>query len=82
MVAEGQAEPWEMTVVPPNPARKVMFTCGPHHLIDNYNTAMSWADGATPPYGYLLWGAEYWILRSQSGDPSYLGAFERLLKEG
>src|SRR5690348_5381752 len=34
MVAEGQAEPWEMTTVPPNPPGQWMFTCGPHHLIE------------------------------------------------
>ena len=81
MVAEGQAEPWETTTVPPNPDRRAMFTCGPHHLIENYNAAMGWSDPQTSPYGYLLWGAEYWILRARSGDGSYLGAFERLLQE-
>jgi hypothetical protein len=81
MVAEGQAEPWETTTLPPSPGHNAMFTCAPHDLIENYNAAMSWSDRGTPPYGYLLWGAEYWILRARSGDQSYLGAFERLLKE-
>ena len=79
MVAEGQAEPWETTTLPPNPAGKTMFTCGPHHLIENYNAAISWSSRETPLYAYFFWGAEYWILRARSGDPSYLGAFQRLL---
>jgi hypothetical protein len=79
MVAEGQAEPWETTTLPPSPPEKFMFTCGPHHLIENYNAAISWSSRETPLYAYLFWGAEYWILRARSGDPSYLGAFKRLL---
>jgi len=79
MVAEGQAEPWETTTLPPNPTGKAMFTCGPHHLIENYNAAISWSSRETPLYAYFFWGAEYWILRARSGDPSYLGAFQRLL---
>jgi hypothetical protein len=81
MIAEGQAEPWEMTTLPPSPQGKAMFTCRPEHLIENYNTAISWADPEAPFHSYLFWGAEYWILRARSGDPSYLGAFERVLKE-
>ncbi len=79
MVAEGQAEPWEMRTVPPNPSGKSMFSCGPHHLIENYNAAISWSSRETPLYAYLFWGAEYWILRARSGDSSYLDAFQRLL---
>ena len=79
MVAEGQAEPWEMTTVPPNPPGKSMFSCGPHHLIENCNAAISWSTPESPLYAYLFWGAEYWILRARSGDPSYLDAFQRLL---
>jgi hypothetical protein len=79
MVAEGQAEPWETATVPPNPPGKSMFSCGPHHLIENYNSAISWSSRETPLYAYLFWGAEYWILRARSGDPSYLDAFQRLL---
>ena len=79
MVAEGQAEPWETATVPPNPPGKSMFTCGPHHLIENYNAAISWSSWETPVYAYLFWGAEYWILRARSGDPSYLDAFRRVL---
>ena len=33
-----------------------------------------------PFYAYLFWGAEYWLLRSQSGDPSYVQAFARVLE--
>ena len=29
---------------------------------------------------YLFWGAEYWLLRDLRGDPSYLGAFARVLE--
>jgi hypothetical protein len=79
MVAEGQAEPWEMKTVPPNPPGKSMFSCGPHHVIENYNAAIRWSSRETPLYAYLFWGAEYWILRARSGDPSYLDAFQRLL---
>lgn len=79
MVAEGQAEPWETVTVPPNSPGKSMFTCGPQHLIENYNTAISWSSRETPLYAYLFWGAEYWILRARSGDSSYLDAFHRVL---
>jgi len=82
MVAEGQAEPWETTTVPPDPPGKSMFTCGPEHLIENYNTATSWSTPETPLYAYLFWGAEYWILRARSGDSSYLDAFRRVLEGG
>jgi hypothetical protein len=82
MVAEGQAEPWETTTLPPDPPGKWMYTCGPHHLIENYNAAVSWSSGETPLYAYLFWGAEYWILRARSGDPSYLDAFQRVLNGG
>lgn len=81
MVAEGQAEPWETTTLPPSPDLKTMFTCAPHHLIENYNAAMGWSSPQTPMYAYLLWGAEYWILRARSGGPQYLAAFARLLNE-
>jgi hypothetical protein len=81
MVAEGQAEPWETTTLPPSPGRNAMFTCGPHHLIENYNAAVRWSSAETPLYAYLLWGAEYWIVRAGLGDQQYLGAFQRLLGE-
>jgi hypothetical protein len=31
---------------------------------------------------YLFWGAEYWVLRQQQGDPRYLQAFARVLAGG
>jgi hypothetical protein len=39
---------------------------------------------SVPPglWAYLFWGAEYWLLRKQQGDDSYLRAFERVLAEG
>ena len=74
MFTEGQAEPWETTTTPPNPAQRTLFSCGPEQLIRNFNAAMT-----AQPEAYLFWGAEYWVLRKQSGDPSYLQAFERIL---
>ncbi|HEY6117937.1 MAG TPA: beta-galactosidase [Candidatus Dormibacteraeota bacterium] len=76
MFSEGQAEPWETDTTPPNPSQNFLFSCGPEQLITNFNAAM-----AARPEAYLFWGAEYWILRKQSGDPSYLQAFERILSE-
>ena len=81
MISEGQAEPWEMVTTPPNPSSGGMVSCLPEHVIDNYNQCMSWAhQGASPLYAYIFWGAEYWILRQQSGDPRYIGAFSRILE--
>jgi hypothetical protein len=80
MVSEGQAEPWEAITVPPNPARQALFSCPPEQMIRNYNTAMAWSSPETPLDAYLFWGAEYWVLRDQSGDPSYLRAFARILE--
>ena len=74
MFTEGQAEPWETTTTPPNPNSRNLFSCAPAQLIGNYNAAMT-----ARPEAYLFWGAEYWILRKQSGDPSYMEAFERIL---
>ena len=82
MVSEGQAEPWEAVTKPPNPEMRAMFSCSPSEIIRNYNAAMGWSGDEAPLYAYLFWGAEYWILRSRSGDPSYLQAFERILNEG
>ncbi|QBD74586.1 hypothetical protein EPA93_00685 [Ktedonosporobacter rubrisoli] len=81
MVAEGQAEPWETVTTPPNPAGSVMYSCPPEQLIANYNACMRWSLQSMPLYAYLFWGAEYWMLRKQSADPSYLQAFARLLEE-
>ncbi len=81
MITEGQAEPWEAVTTPPNPHAQGMYSCLPEHVIVNYNRWMSWsrqADFALD--AYLFWGAEYWMLRDQSGDPSYLRAFARILE--
>jgi hypothetical protein len=80
LVTEGQAEPWEVVTVPPNPNGKAMSSCLPEHIITNYNTWMSWSRRAAPLYAYLFWGAEYWMLRQQCADPSYLQAFVRILE--
>ncbi|HYK85216.1 MAG TPA: beta-galactosidase [Ktedonobacteraceae bacterium] len=80
MVAEGQAEPWETVTTPPNPYRQGMYSCLPEHIIINYNTCMSWSRPETSLYAYLFWGAEYWILREQHADSSYLRAFARILE--
>jgi hypothetical protein len=80
MVSEGQAEPWEAFTVPPSPGRRAMFSCSPADLIRNYNTAMDWTGQDNLLYAYLFWGAEYWLLRRDAGDASYLDAFMRVLK--
>ena len=50
-------------------------------MIVNYNQCMSWAGpGAFSLYAYLFWGAEYWVLREQSGDARYMRAFARVLE--
>jgi hypothetical protein len=80
MVSEGQAEPWEAVTTPPNPQSQGMYSCLPEHVIDNYNQWMRWSRQAeTSLDAYLFWGAEYWMLRQQSGDPGYLQAFARVL---
>src|SRR5579859_3196665 len=43
MIAEGQAEPWEMVTTPPNPYQQGMYSCLPEHLITRYNTCMRWS---------------------------------------
>ena len=80
MISEGQAEPWETTTVPPSPQGKASYSCPPEQLIRNYNAALRWSLNGDPLYAYLFWGAEYWLLRNQSGDPSYLQAFARVLE--
>ena len=83
MIAEGQAEPWEAVTTPPSPAGRAMYSCRPEDLIGNYNQCMRWtAREAIAADGYLFWGAEYWLLRERQGDPSYLGAFRRVLENG
>ncbi len=80
MIAEGQAEPWETVTTPPNPSGQGMYSCLPEHVITNYNTCMGWSQPGAPLYAYLFWGAEYWMLRKQYADPSYLQAFARILE--
>lgn len=82
MISEGQAEPWETTTVPPNPSGDDPYSCPPEQVIATYNRAMSWSPADAPFEAYLFWGAEYWILRSLSGDPRYLQAFSRILESG
>ncbi|HKN49883.1 MAG TPA: hypothetical protein VJ010_06610, partial [Actinomycetota bacterium] len=82
MISEGQAEPWEAVTVPPSPQDQAMYSCPPERVIENYNRCMGWSQAATSPWAYLFWGADYWVLRQHQGDPSYLGAFGRILAEG
>lgn len=80
LVTEGQAEPWETVTTPPNPKSQGMYSCLPEHLITNYNAWMHPSGGGSRLFAYLFWGAEYWLLRKQGGDPSYLRAFTRILE--
>jgi Beta-galactosidase len=80
MIAEGQAEPWEAVTIPPNPYGQGMYSCLPEQVITNYNACMRWSQREVTLYAYLLWGAEYWMLRKQCQDPSYLQAFARILE--
>lgn len=82
MIAEGQAEPWEAVTTPPNPAGRAMASCPPERVIENYNRCLVLArESGRPLESYLFWGAEYWLLRQQTGDTSYLDAFRRILAE-
>jgi hypothetical protein len=76
LITEGQAEPWETSTTPPSPSGQAMFSCLPEHVISNYNACV----GTSALYAYLFWGAEYWLLRRQGGDSSYLQAFARVLE--
>jgi hypothetical protein len=80
MIAEGQAEPWEAVTIPPNPHGEGMYSCLPQHVITNYNVCMRWSRREVPLYAYPFWGAEYWMLRKQCADYSYLQAFARILE--
>jgi len=83
MIAEGQAEPWEAVTTPPSPSRRGMYSCLPEHVIENYNQCMGWTwPGPSRLWAYLFWGAEYWVLREQQGDPEYIAAFRRVLEPG
>jgi hypothetical protein len=80
MIAEGQAEPWEAVTTPPDPRGRVMYSCPPEQVIGTYNHCMrGFRQAGTDPWGYLFWGAEYWLLRQRHGDDSYLQAFTRVL---
>ena len=80
MIAEGQAEPWEAVTTPPDPRGRVMYSCTPEQLIRTYNRCMrEFRRAGRDQWAYLFWGAEYWLLRQQHGDPSYLQAFTRIL---
>jgi hypothetical protein len=80
MVSEGQAEPWETVTTPPDPRAGAMASCTPERLIENYNQCMRWSGlGSDGLFGYLFWGAEYWLLRAERGDDTYLRAFARVL---
>jgi hypothetical protein len=81
MVSEGQAEPWEAVTVPPNPNYEGAYSCRPEQVIDNYNAWMRSSSKSAGLYAYLFWGAEYWLLRARSGDPTYLQAFARVLEQ-
>jgi hypothetical protein len=81
MVTEGQAEPWEAVTVPSNPRNQAMYSCLPEHILSNYNSCLGWFGEQVPLFAYLFWGAEYWMLRKQSMDSSYLQAFERILEK-
>jgi len=80
MVSEGQAEPWEAVTTPPSPVGRAMASCPPERVIQNYNQCLVLgreSGGALD--AYLFWGAEYWLLRRQGGDGSYLEAFDRVV---
>jgi len=80
MISEGQAEPWETVTTPPNPDKQGMYSCLPEQIINNYNTCMCWSRQEASLYMYIFWGAEYWVLRKQCADSSYVQAFARILE--
>jgi hypothetical protein len=80
LVAEGQAEPWETVTTPPNPRGEGMYSCLPEQVIGNYNAWLNEINQEAGLFAYLFWGAEYWMLRKQGGDSSYLQAFARILE--
>lgn len=80
MISEGQAEPWEAVTTPPSHVGRGMASCPPERVIENYNRCLRLArETGSLLDAYLFWGAEYWLLRLQAGDESYLGAFRRIL---
>lgn len=65
---------------PPNLAGRAMASCPPERVIENYNRCLVLSrESGSALESYLFWGAEYWLLRQQAGDESYLGAFQRIL---
>lgn len=80
LITEGQSEPWEPVTIPPNPRGQGMYSCLPEQVIHNYNIWMRETKPGHSLYAYLFWGAEYWMLRKQNMDGSYLGAFARILE--
>jgi hypothetical protein len=83
MIVEGQAEPWEAVTTPPSPQHRAMYSCLPEHMMENYSQCMRWnSHHGRALEAYLFWGAEYWMLRQQQGDPRYLQAFARILQRG
>jgi hypothetical protein len=48
--------------------------------VTNYNAWMQDVGQGALLYAYLFWGAEYWMLRNQNQDVSYLRAFVRILE--
>ena len=80
LITEGQAEPWEAVTTPPNPLDQGMYSCLPEQVINNYNIWLRESGQEDTLHAYLFWGAEYWMLRKQGSDASYLQAFERILE--
>jgi hypothetical protein len=59
-----------------------MYSCLPEDIIGNYNRGLRLARQASLGCAaYLFWGAEYWLLRHQHGDSSYLQSFARALHD-
>jgi Beta-galactosidase len=82
IISEGQAEPWEAVTVAPDPRGRAMYSCLPEDVIGNYNKGLRLArQTSLCCAAYLFWGAEYWLLRDQHGDPRYLQAFARALQD-
>lgn len=81
MVTEAQAEPWELSTVPPSPPQHGLYSCNPQGIITTYNKWMQAARISGPLYAYLFWGAEYWVHRQRLGNPHYLQAFARVINQ-
>lgn len=82
MATEGRVEPWETTTTLPNPAGRPPTGCTPAELVNNYYRCMTWVRLAHMALAASLFcGAEYRLLRQQTGDPHYLEAFRRILAE-